>query len=61
MFRDEPLPPDHPFWAHPRITVTPHVASETRPETAAEAIARNIRRGEDGAPFLHVVDRAAGY
>ncbi|HVH02675.1 MAG TPA: glyoxylate/hydroxypyruvate reductase A [Amaricoccus sp.] len=61
VFREEPLPPGHPFWAHPRITVTPHVASETRPETAAEAIARNIRRGEDGTPFLHVVDRTAGY
>ena len=61
VFREEPLPPGHPFWAHPRVTVTPHVASETRPETAAEAIARNIRRGEDGEPFLHVVDRAAGY
>lgn len=61
VFREEPLPPAHPFWAHPRITVTPHVASETRPETAAEAIARNIRRGEEGMPFLHVVDRTAGY
>ena len=61
VFREEPLPPEHPFWAHPRVTVTPHVASETRPETASEAIARNIRRGEDGLPFLHVVDRAAGY
>ena len=61
VFREEPLPPEHPFWKHPRITVTPHVASETRPETAAESIARNIRRGEDRMPFLHVVDRAAGY
>jgi glyoxylate/hydroxypyruvate reductase len=61
VFREEPLPPDHPFWTHPRVTVTPHVASETRPETASEAIARNIRRGEDGLPFLHVVDRLAGY
>jgi glyoxylate/hydroxypyruvate reductase len=61
VFREEPLPPGHPFWTHPRVTVTPHVASETRPETAAEAIARNIRRGEDGRPFLHAVDRAAGY
>ncbi len=61
VFREEPLPPEHPFWAHPRVTVTPHIASETRPETASEAIARNIRRGEDGAPFLNVVDRAAGY
>jgi glyoxylate/hydroxypyruvate reductase A len=61
VFREEPLPPEHPFWAHPKITVTPHVASETRPETAAEAIARNIRRGENGARLLHVVDRAVGY
>ena len=61
VFREEPLPPEHPFWAHPRVTVTPHVASETRPETASEAIARNIRRGEDGAPFEGLVDRAAGY
>jgi glyoxylate/hydroxypyruvate reductase A len=61
VFREEPLPPGHPYWAHPRVTVTPHIASETRPETASEAIARNIRRGEDGLPFLHVVDRGAGY
>jgi glyoxylate/hydroxypyruvate reductase A len=61
VFREEPLPPEHPYWAHPRVTVTPHVASATRPETASEAIARNIRRGEDGLPFLHVVDRSAGY
>ena len=61
VFREEPLPPGHPYWAHPRVTVTPHIASETRPETASESIAANIRRGEDGLPFLHVVDRAAGY
>jgi glyoxylate/hydroxypyruvate reductase A len=61
VFREEPLPPGHPYWSHPRVTVTPHIASETRPETASEAIARNVRRGEDGLPFLHVVDRAEGY
>lgn len=61
VFRDEPLPPDHPFWAHPRVTVSPHVASETRPETASEAIARNIVLGEAGEPFRHVVDRQEGY
>lgn len=61
VFRIEPLPPDHRFWSHPRVTVTPHIASETRPETASETIARNMRRGEDGEPFLHVVDRAQGY
>ncbi|RVT86827.1 glyoxylate/hydroxypyruvate reductase A [Rhodobacteraceae bacterium CCMM004] len=61
VFREEPLPPEHPFWPHPRVTVTPHIASETRPATAARAIAENIRRGEEGAPFLHLVDRDTGY
>ncbi|MEM9249453.1 MAG: glyoxylate/hydroxypyruvate reductase A [Pseudomonadota bacterium] len=61
VFRIEPLPPEHPFWAHPKVTVTPHIASETRPETAAAVIAENIRRGEAGEPFLHLVDRAVGY
>jgi len=61
VFRTEPLPPEHPFWAHPRITVTPHIASETRPDTAAQVIAENVRRGEAGAPLLHLVDRDLGY
>lgn len=60
-FRVEPLPPDHTFWSHPRVTVTPHIASETRPETATRVIAENVRRGEAGEPFLHLVDRTAGY
>lgn len=61
VFRVEPLPADHPFWAHPKVTVTPHIASETRPETAAQVIAENVRRGETGEPFLHLVDRESGY
>ncbi|WP_371037562.1 2-hydroxyacid dehydrogenase [Rhodosalinus sp. FB01] len=61
VFRTEPLPPEHPFWAHPKVTVTPHIASETRPASAARVIAENIRRGEAGEPLLHLVDRALGY
>jgi glyoxylate/hydroxypyruvate reductase A len=61
VFREEPLPPAHPFWAHPRVTVTPHIAAYTRPETAAPVLAENIRRGEAGEPLLHLVDRARGY
>ncbi|MEM6824564.1 MAG: glyoxylate/hydroxypyruvate reductase A [Pseudomonadota bacterium] len=61
VFREEPLPPAHPFWAHPHVTITPHVASATRPGTASEAIAENIRRGESGQAFLGLVDRGAGY
>jgi glyoxylate/hydroxypyruvate reductase A len=61
VFRTEPLPPDHRFWAHPRVTVTPHIAAETRATTASQVVAENIRRAEAGAPLLHRVDRARGY
>ncbi|MEX0318805.1 MAG: 2-hydroxyacid dehydrogenase [Ruegeria sp.] len=61
VFRTEPLPADHPYWTHPNVTVTPHIASETRPVTAAQVICENIRRGEAGEPFLHLVDRDLGY
>lgn len=61
VFRVEPLPPAHPFWAHPRVTVTPHIAAETRPASASRVVAENIRRGEAGEPFLHLVDRSQGY
>ena len=61
VFRTEPLPEDHPFWAHRNVTVTPHIAAETRAETAAHVIAQNIARAQAGAPLLHLVDRAQGY
>jgi glyoxylate/hydroxypyruvate reductase A len=61
VFRVEPLPQDHPFWAHPRVTVTPHIAADTRPDTSAEVIVENIRRGEANEPFINLVDRARGY
>jgi glyoxylate/hydroxypyruvate reductase A len=61
VFRVEPLPQDHPYWAHPSVTVTPHIAAETRASTASQALVENIRRGEAGEPFLNLVDRALGY
>jgi glyoxylate/hydroxypyruvate reductase A len=61
VFRVEPLPQDHPFWAHPRVTVTPHIAADTRPDTSAEVIAENIRRGVAAEPFVNLVDRSRGY
>jgi glyoxylate/hydroxypyruvate reductase A len=61
VFRTEPLPREHPFWAHPQVTVTPHIAAETRASTASQSIAENIRRGEAGEPYLNLVDRALGY
>ncbi len=61
VFRVEPLPAGHPYWTHPRVTVTPHIAADTRAASAARVIAENIRRGEAGEPFLHLVDRGRGY
>lgn len=57
----EPLPVNDPYWTHPRVTVTPHIASVTRPETASEAVVAQIGRYLRGEPFLHVVDRSRGY
>jgi glyoxylate/hydroxypyruvate reductase A len=57
----EPPPPEHPFWTHPRILMTPHVASMTQPRTAAPLLIENIRRFERGEPLLNIVDRARGY
>jgi glyoxylate/hydroxypyruvate reductase len=61
VFRTEPLPDDHPFRTHPAVTVTPHIAAQTLPETASAVISANVRRGEAGAPFLYLVDRSRGY
>jgi glyoxylate/hydroxypyruvate reductase A len=61
VFADEPLPRDHPFWLHPKVTVTPHIAALTNPDTAADGVADNLRRLAEGRPLLHLVDRARGY
>ena len=61
VFHDEPLPAGHPFWQHPRVVVTPHVASITVPETAIESLAANVERMEAGLPLENVVDFKRGY
>jgi glyoxylate/hydroxypyruvate reductase A len=61
VFREEPLPPAHPFWRHPRIVITPHVAAETHPPTAAAIIAQAIDDFEAGRPVANLIDRQRGY
>lgn len=61
VFRIEPLPPEHPFWTHPAVTVTPHVASVADPRTVADRVVENVRRSRAGVALLDVVDPAAGY
>jgi glyoxylate/hydroxypyruvate reductase A len=57
----EPLPADHPLWSHPRVTITPHIASETQPESSAEVVLENVRRHQRGEPLVGLVDRSRGY
>eukprot|EP00977_Amphora_coffeiformis_P024836 scaffold17318_cov169-Amphora_coffeaeformis.AAC.3 len=61
VFHTEPLPKEHPFWKHPRILVTPHMAAKSRSNTASKVVAENILRAESGRPLLYLVDRTAGY
>lgn len=57
----EPLPQGHAFYRHPAIFLTPHVAAETRPETAGEVLADNVARILAGKAPVGEVDRARGY
>ncbi|RVC64165.1 MAG: glyoxylate/hydroxypyruvate reductase A [Mesorhizobium sp.] len=57
----EPLPSGHPFWSHPKIILTPHVASVTQPATAARAVIDNIKRHRAGLDPIGLVDRSRGY
>ncbi len=64
VFRTEPLPPTHPFWQHPKITVTPHMSARTFRGEGVEQIAGKIRGLESGAPISSlagVVDPKKGY
>jgi glyoxylate/hydroxypyruvate reductase A len=61
VFDEEPLPPGHPWWNHPQVTVTPHVAAQTLIGPAARQIAEKIERLEAGLPVSGIVDTATGY
>lgn len=61
VFRQEPLPKDHPYWAHPAVLVTPHISAVTRVETVVTQIVENYRRSQNGAPLLHQVNMTQGY
>lgn len=61
VFNTEPLPPAHPYWRHPKVTVTPHNASDSIAASVAPQMVENIRRAIAGQPLLNVVDRDRGY
>lgn len=61
VYREEPLPKDHPFWENWKITMTPHIASVTNPQAAAPQVIENIRRIRESKQLINVVNRAKGY
>jgi len=61
VFAQEPLPPDSPFWTHPKVVLTPHNAADTDPDEISKYVARQIERFEAGGTLENVVDRARGY
>jgi glyoxylate/hydroxypyruvate reductase A len=61
VFRNEPLPAQHPFWQEPRITITPHISALTLRRESVQQIAEKIRRFESGEPVGEIVDRNLGY
>ncbi len=61
VFKTEPLPEDHPFWSHPKITLTPHYSSNGIARHGIAVVVENIRRVRAGQPLADVVDKQAGY
>jgi len=61
VFNQEPLPADHPYWTHPKVHVTPHIAGATNPRTASPGVIENIKRLRRGGELMHRIDPKAGY
>ena len=57
----EPLPPGHPFYAHPAVFLTPHIAGVTRTDSAVHSLLENVRRAMGGLPLVGEVERSRGY
>ena len=61
VFPQEPVAPDHPFWRHPGITLTPHISAQTLLDEAMRQIAAKIDAFGRGEPVSGIIDRAKGY
>src|SRR5438067_6281147 len=56
VFNQEPLPSDHPYWTHPTVQVTPHIAGATNARTASPGVVETLKRLRSGQPLIHTVD-----
>ncbi|MEQ9415379.1 MAG: NAD(P)-dependent oxidoreductase, partial [Cyclobacteriaceae bacterium] len=61
VFTEEPLPKSNMLWKHPRVNVTPHIASLTNPTSVAPQIVENYYRLKENKNLLNIVSREKGY
>ena len=61
VFDTEPLPPTHPFWDAPNVTITPHVAAVSYPSEIAQIFLENLERYRSGGSLNYVMDLKRGY
>lgn len=61
VFRQEPLPAEHPFWQHPAVFITPHISAVTNIEAAIEQTILNYQRQQQGLPMQNLIDIKQGY
>ena len=61
VFNKEPLPPEHPFWSHDKVTVTPHISAPTRLKSSVKSILKNIGRIKKGLRPIGLVEKQRSY
>ena len=61
VFNEEPLPPEHPFWFHNKVTVTPHISAPTRLKSSIKSILKNIARIKKGLQPIGLVKKERHY
>jgi len=61
VFNEEPLPPEHPFWSHDKVTVTPHISAPTRLKSSIQSILANISRIREGLQPIGLVEKKRSY
>ena len=61
VFNEEPLPPEHPFWFHDKVTVTPHISAPTRLKSSIKSILKNIGRINRGLQPIGLVEKERHY
>ncbi len=61
VFREEPLPKEHPFWTHPKIHLTPHIASVTNADSVVPQIVDNYYRALKGEKLSNLINVTHGY